>query len=82
MFQLAAQSREIDRLTDEKEQMARILAQQRSDMSDHGSSFFNVVGDAPAERLPAGELYLCSLFLTLYVAMSVFCFCCFIRKCY
>uniref|UniRef100_F1KQC0 non-specific serine/threonine protein kinase n=1 Tax=Ascaris suum TaxID=6253 RepID=F1KQC0_ASCSU len=56
--QLAAQSREIDRLTDEKEQMARILAQQRSDMSDHGSSFFNVVGDAPAERLPAGRTVL------------------------
>ncbi|VDM42560.1 unnamed protein product [Toxocara canis] len=56
--QLAAQNREIDRLADEKEQMARILAQQRSDMTDHNSSFFNVVGDASNERLPGGRTVL------------------------
>lgn len=46
---MAAQSREIDRLNHDKQQMSRLLMAQCSDYMD-SSSFFNVVGDTSTER--------------------------------
>uniref|UniRef100_A0A1I7VBU6 non-specific serine/threonine protein kinase n=1 Tax=Loa loa TaxID=7209 RepID=A0A1I7VBU6_LOALO len=48
--QIAEQNREIERLTDEKEQLSRILTE-HSDYPDQNSSFFSVVGDVNNDRL-------------------------------
>ncbi|EJD74026.1 AGC/DMPK/GEK protein kinase, variant [Loa loa] len=52
--QIAEQNREIERLTDEKEQLSRILAE-HSDYPDQNSSFFSVVGDVNNDRLSSAN---------------------------
>ncbi|KAL3985036.1 Protein kinase domain family protein [Acanthocheilonema viteae] len=52
--QIAEQNREIERLTEEKEQLSRILTQ-HSDYPDQSSSFFSVVGDINNDRLSSAN---------------------------
>lgn len=54
LFQIAEQNREIERLTEEKEQLSRILGQ-HSNYPDQSSSFFSVVGDVNNDRLSTGR---------------------------
>ncbi|VDK40126.1 unnamed protein product [Gongylonema pulchrum] len=50
---LGAKDREIERLTDEKEQISRIISQ-HSDYTDQNDSFFTVVTDPSSDRLSSG----------------------------
>uniref|UniRef100_A0A0N5ADJ8 non-specific serine/threonine protein kinase n=1 Tax=Syphacia muris TaxID=451379 RepID=A0A0N5ADJ8_9BILA len=47
---VASQSREIEKLIDEKEQLSRSFAQQ-SDLAEQNNSFFNVVGESSIDRV-------------------------------
>lgn len=66
-LQIAEQNREIERLTEEKEQLSRIVAQ-HSDYPDQSSSFFSVVGDVNNDRLSSGMAHF-SLFLISILCM-------------